>query len=198
MINLTSKVARLNNVRARVEDPFQLVGMNALGLPGASIDGILGFTILARFRLEIDLTKDRMTWTRLNLEPNDPPIPKQRPGKGSAAPLGVQAMNALGSFAKGLAFVIGKQPAEEYNPRGFLGIQWAERVESGHKRLEIQCVLKNSPAARGGLQPGDYVLRVNNCAINGLKMPQLRGQEPRSGDAVALGIHRALERQVVS
>src|SRR5262249_38345859 len=43
--------ARLANVKARVEDPFQLVGMNALGLPGASIDGILGFTILARFRL---------------------------------------------------------------------------------------------------------------------------------------------------
>jgi serine protease Do len=33
--------ARLVAVKARVEDPFQLVGMNALGLPGASIDGIL-------------------------------------------------------------------------------------------------------------------------------------------------------------
>ena len=49
--------------------------MNALGLPGASIDGILGFTILARFRLEIDLTKDRMTWTRLDHDPRDPPVP---------------------------------------------------------------------------------------------------------------------------
>ena len=58
--------ARLTRIKARVEDPFQLVGMNALGLPGASIDGILGFTILARFRLEIDLTKDRMIWTRLD------------------------------------------------------------------------------------------------------------------------------------
>ena len=46
--------ARLEGVKARVEDPFQLVGMNALGLPGASIDGILGFTILAKFKLEID------------------------------------------------------------------------------------------------------------------------------------------------
>ena len=35
--------SRLTGVKARVEDPFQLVGMNALGLPGASIDGILGF-----------------------------------------------------------------------------------------------------------------------------------------------------------
>ena len=35
--------AELTRLKARVEDPFQLVGMNALGLPGASIDGILGF-----------------------------------------------------------------------------------------------------------------------------------------------------------
>ena len=38
--------AQLAGLKARVDDPFQLVGMNALGLPGASIDGILGFTIL--------------------------------------------------------------------------------------------------------------------------------------------------------
>ena len=41
--------SRLTDIKARVEDPFQLVGMNALGLPGASIDGILGFTILRDF-----------------------------------------------------------------------------------------------------------------------------------------------------
>src|SRR5271166_6684945 len=92
--------ARLLGIKARVEDPFQLVGMNALGLPGASIDGILGFTILARFRLEIDLTSDRMIWTRLSYQPRDPPVPKRRPGEKAAAPLGVQAMSTLGSFAK--------------------------------------------------------------------------------------------------
>src|SRR5262245_59038372 len=77
--------ARLARVRARVEDPFQLVGMNALGLPGASIDGILGFTILARFRLELDPTRDRMTWTRLDYEPKDPPIPERRRGEKAPA-----------------------------------------------------------------------------------------------------------------
>ena len=56
--------------------------MNALGLPGASIDGILGFTILARFRLEIDPTRDRMTWTRLDFDPADPPIPGRGEGDG--------------------------------------------------------------------------------------------------------------------
>ena len=67
--------ATLTDLKARVEDPFQLVGMNALGLPGASIDGILGFTILARFRLEFDPTDDRMTWTRIDYNPKEPFVP---------------------------------------------------------------------------------------------------------------------------
>jgi membrane-associated protease RseP (regulator of RpoE activity) len=165
--------------------------MNALGLPGTSIDGILGFTILARFRLEIDLTKDRMIWTRLDYKPHDPPVPKQKPGQNSAAPLGIQAMNALGSFAKGLAFVMGKQPEEARYPRGFLGLQWAEQVESGRKQVKIQGVLKESPAARGGLQLGDHILRINNRAINGLKSAQAALAEIHSGDAVLLVIHRS-------
>ena len=154
--------AHLQGVKARVEDPFQLVGMNALGLPGASIDGILGFTILARFRLEIDLTQDRMTWTRLDYEPRDPPVPKLPGGGKPAQPAGVQAMSTLGAFAKGLAFFLGKQPEEEHRPRGFLGLEWFERVDSGHHEVEIRRVLSGSPAAAGGLQPGDRIMKIND------------------------------------
>src|SRR5262245_44129612 len=138
--------ARLSNVKARVEDPFQLVGMNALGLPGASIDGILGFTILARFRLEIDLTKDRMTWTRLDHQPRDPPVTRRKPGEADRAPVGIQAMNVLGPLAKGLAFLMGKQPEEQQHPRGFLGFEWSERVESGRAQVQVRRVLAGSPA----------------------------------------------------
>ena len=92
--------ARLTDVKARVEDPFQLVGMNALGLPGASIDGILGFTILARFRLELDPTRDRMTWTRLDYEPAEPPVPRRAGEPASGPRPEIQAMNLLGPLAK--------------------------------------------------------------------------------------------------
>src|SRR4051812_23268808 len=71
--------AMLTDVKARVEDPFQLTGMNALGLPGARIDGILGFTILAKFRMEFDPTRDRMIWTRLDYNPEEPFVPKGNP-----------------------------------------------------------------------------------------------------------------------
>ena len=143
--------------------------MNALGLPGASIDGILGFTILARFRLEIDLTRDRMTWTRLDHEPRDPPVPRGKPGENAGAPLGVQAMSALGPLAKGLAFMMGKQPEDELVLRGFLGLEWSERVEAGRKQVEVQGVLKGSPAAHGGLEAGDRILQINHRAIEDLK-----------------------------
>jgi len=182
--------AQLNGVKARIDDPFQLVGMNALGLPGASIDGILGFTILARFRLEIDLTKDRMIWTRLDHEPRDPPVPKHKPGEGAGAPPGVQAMNVLGPLAKGFAFLMGKQPEEERHPRGFLGLEWSEQVEAGRKQIKVQGVLKDSPAAHGGLRPGDHILRINNRAIEGLKEARAALAEVRPGDIVPLVVHR--------
>ena len=172
--------------------------MNALGLPGASIDGILGFTILARFRLEIDLTQDRMTWTRLAHEPRDPPVPKNAAGGRAAPPLGVQAMSTLGSFAKGLAFVLGKQPEEEQRGRGFLGLEWVERTLSGRTEVEISRVLDESPAKAGGLQSGDRILKINRKVVEGIKGARaaLSGRNPamRWPSWFAGGVARAVAK----
>jgi PDZ domain/Aspartyl protease len=182
--------ARLTGIKARVEDPFQLVGMNALGLPGASIDGILGFTILARFRLEIDLTKDRMIWTRLDHEPRDPPVPKHKPGEQGGAPIGVQAMSALGPLAKGLAFLMGKQPEEERQPRGFLGLEWSEKKEGGRKGVFVVGVLADSPATHSGVHPGDRIVRLNAHTIDSLNDAHNSMSEIRAGDQVSLTVDR--------
>jgi hypothetical protein len=181
--------SRLTGVKARVEDPFQLVGMNALGLPGASIDGILGFTILARFRLEIDLTKDRMVWTRLDHDPRDPPVPDHKPGE-AAAPAGVQAMSVLGPLAKGLAFLMGKQPEEQRQPRGFLGLEWSEQLVSGRKQVLVKGVLEGLPAAQGGIQAGDQIMKIDNREIGSLKEARSALSEVHPGDKVPLVIRR--------
>jgi hypothetical protein len=184
--------ARLRGVKARVEDPFQLVGMNALGLPGASIDGILGFTILARFRLEIDPTRDRMTWTRLNFEPPDPPIPA-REGEGGRPPVEFQLMNALGPLAKGLAFLMGKQPEEERHPRGFLGVEWAEAAEGDDSRtpaVRITRVVPGSPAARADVRLGDRLLRVAGRPVENLKAARAALATVRADEPVELTIRR--------
>lgn len=177
--------ARLGGVKARVEDPFQLVGMNALGLPGASIDGILGFTILAKFKLEIDPSKDRMTWTRLDFNPADPPVPRDDDGP---PPVEMQLMNALGPVAKGLAFLMGKQPEEVRLNRGFLGLTWAER-EPGTVR--VVRVLTGSPAEAAGVKPGDLLRKIGGEAVDGLKKARALTAGVRPGDVVAVVVERA-------
>ncbi len=113
--------ATLKNVKARVEDPFQLEGMNALGLPGATIDGILGFTILARYRMQFDPTEDRMTWTRLDYDPKEPFVPRDAVNR--QPPAEVQAMNLLGPAMKLMAVFVGKQPEDVLHPQGLLGLE---------------------------------------------------------------------------
>jgi membrane-associated protease RseP (regulator of RpoE activity) len=159
--------ARLTDLKARVEDPFQLVGMNALGLPGASIDGILGFTILARFRLEFDPTKDRMTWTRIAYEPKEPFIPRfARTRRGPGMPAEVQAMQAMGPLMKLLAAFVGKQPAEELRPQGYLGIEL--EPAGGGDGVAVAAVLGGSPAAGAGVEPGDVLVALDGVAIDDL------------------------------
>ena len=40
-------------------------------------------------------------------------------------------MSVLGPLAKGLAFLMGKQPEEQRQPRGCLGLEWSEQMASG-------------------------------------------------------------------
>ena len=186
--------AVLTGVKARIEDPFQLVGMNALGLPGATIDGILGFTILARFRLEIDPTRDTMMWTVLDFIPPDPPIPHQPNGDAQQRPRELQALSALGPLAKGLAFLMGKQPEEERFLRGFLGFQWCEtRPVEGKTHVEVSLVLKGSPADLAGLCGGDRLLSINSQPVNSLKGAQAALVKIQAGDMVQLSVERNIK-----
>ena len=182
--------ARLDHIKARVEDPFQLVGMNALGLPGATIDGILGFTILARFRLEIDPTQDRMTWTRLDYVPRDLPVPAPKAGEQKGGPPEVQAMNALGPIAKGLALLIGRQPEEQRHPRGFLGVEWSQELAGGRSQLYVRRVYSGSAAAKAGLEPGDLVLRIKGQPIDSVKAARTTLGELEPSDKIRLFIRR--------
>jgi membrane-associated protease RseP (regulator of RpoE activity) len=179
--------AWLTNIRARVEDPFQLVGMNALGLPGASIDGILGFTVLARFRIELDPTRDRMTWTRLAFEPSEPPVPSRAVGQRGGPGSGLQGMNLLGPLARIIALLTGgKQPEDQLIPRGFLGLELTEAAGE----VRVAAVLANSPAARAGVRPGDLLVRLLDRDVTSIKAAREAIAGVRPDDRVALVVRR--------
>jgi hypothetical protein len=136
----------IKGFKARLEDLFQLEGMNGMGLAGVELHGVIGYQLLARYRLEFDLTRDRLTWTELDFTPPKP----LGLGEAGGAPL---ELNALGTVLKLLGGLLGRKPGMAPQGRGFLGVQVFEK---GGK-LVVQRVLANSPAARGGLQAGDQI-----------------------------------------
>jgi hypothetical protein len=188
--------AVLRNIKARVEDPFQLEGMNALGLPGATIDGILGFTVLARFRMEFDPTRDRMNWTRLNYDPKEPFVPRDAADR--QPPAGVQAMNLLGPAMKLMAVFVGKQPEDVLHPQGLLGLELAE-AKSGDVRVEK--VLPGTPAESAGVKPGDLLVGLHDRSVDDLTAAHAAIARVRPGDKVTLTLKRdgqTLERTLTA
>ncbi len=161
-----------------------MVGMNALGLPGASIDGIMGFTALARFKIQIDPTQDRMVWTRLDYEPRDPFVPRAAAKQQSGE---MQAMNALGPIAKFAAALVGKQPEDQLHPRGFLGIE----LNEADGALKIAGILTDSPASTDpALKVGDKVVKVGGKTVTTLKAARDAVAEVKAGETVTVSVVR--------
>jgi hypothetical protein len=178
----------LHNLKARIEDPFQLEGMNALGLPGARIDGILGFTILARFRMEFDPTQDRMSWTRLDFNPREPFVPSNPDER--RAPPEVQAMSLLGPMMKFMALIIGRQPEDVLHPQGLLGLELAETDDGA---VRIAGVLPGTPAAAAGIEAGDVLVRLGEHDIKTLADAHAAIAPVRAGTRVEVALKRGEE-----
>jgi hypothetical protein len=133
----------LKNVKGRVEDPFQLEGMNGLGLAGAELHGIIGYNVLARHRMEIDFTRDKMIWTPLDFKPAPP---AGMGGKGG----GAGGLEIMGTIMKMLGSFIGAKTTPDFAPRGLLGMD----VADGDDNPVVRSVLEQGPAAKAGVKAG--------------------------------------------
>jgi membrane-associated protease RseP (regulator of RpoE activity) len=168
----------LDKFKVRVETPFQLDGMNALGLAGAELHGVLGYSMLAHFRLGFDFTRDKLLWTKLAF---DPP-PPQPLGKGPAPP----DLAAIASIMKVLSFFIGKAPLPEVTPRGFLGMALTEADGA----VTVESVLAGGPAAQAGLRAGDRIDQVQGKTVQSVADVQRRTARVTVGQAVRLSVRR--------
>lgn len=170
--------ATLDGVKARVEDIFQIRGMNALNLPGVRLDGVIGYTVLAKFRMEFDLSKSVMTWTKLDFEP---PLPVPL-GDGKSAP---DELEAIGNLMQGMAPLLGGA-AKPTGPRGSLGLELAETDDA----VKVAAVHAGSPAHEAGIKPGDRIAAIGGKSVRSINDATSLVATVGVGDVVKIAVER--------
>jgi hypothetical protein len=143
----------------RIETPFQLEGMNGMGLAGCELHGVIGYNILAQYRMEIDFTRDKMTWTKLDWKVKEPMGLREKGGGGGAG-----GLELMGGIMKMLGGLLGRKANPDYVPRGYLGLE----VEDDDGITVVKSIVPNSPAAEAGLKPGDRIMKFRGRSIYGL------------------------------
>ncbi|WP_020468159.1 PDZ domain-containing protein [Zavarzinella formosa] len=140
------------NPKGIATDMFQLKGMNAMGLAGCELHGVIGYNILAQYRIQYDFTATKLVWTPVKFEV---PAPKRISKPEDKAEMSGQGgLELMGDLMAFLARFGGIKPNYDYRPRGFVGIELEEKA----KDLIVKTVLADSPAAKAGLKVGDKIL----------------------------------------
>jgi len=135
----------VTKVKTRVQDLVQIDGMNSMGLAGVELHGVIGYNVLAQFRIEYDFTGDKLAFERL--AGFTPPAPEKIEAKGG------DDIQAMGPMIKMLAALTGMKPNFQTAPRGFVGIEFDDAGGS----VVVKKVYPASPAAKAGIMTGDVI-----------------------------------------
>jgi hypothetical protein len=172
----------LDKPRGVAIDMFQLKGMNSMGLAGVELHGVIGYNILARYKIEYDFTETKLKWTPVDFKVPDPKrIVDKDKSQGS--------LEMVGTLIQFLSMFSGIKPNFDVQPRGFLGTE----LEVDGKEIVIKAVLAGSPAGKAGLKSGDRIQQAKGRMIKSAddlldvvrKLPQ--------GSALKLSIKRGDE-----
>ena len=177
------------DMKCVVETPFQLKGMNAFGMAGEELHGMIGYTVLSHFKMEIDLTRPKMTWTRLNYKPAQP-VPLGLKDKDESQ----KNLENLGGFMQAMALMMGKKKQAPPLPRGFLGIELAEKDGA----VTVRRVLKNTPAAAAGLRKGDRISEVQGKEVTTCADVLRLAATVTAGETVRLTVARGEDKKEIS
>ena len=144
----------LNKLKARIETPPQIEGMNGLGLAGVELHGMIGYSVLARYRMEIDLTRDKMVWTPLDYKPK--PVASLG-GRGR----GASGIDLLGGLFKSVGALLGTSASPPVRLRGFLGLE----LKDDEENPVVQSVLEDGPAGKAGVKIGDRITHIQGRSV---------------------------------
>ncbi len=168
--------------KGRVEDLFQLEGMNGLGLAGAEVHGVIGYNVIARYRIEFDFTKDKLVWTPLDYEPTGP---MGVGGKGGAS----AGLEAIGQMMKMLGGALGKKATPDVVLRGWVGLDLSDKDEV----VTVRSVLPGGPAATAGVKAGDRLKKFKDRSVLTVEDVERFAKRLKPGDEVPLTIERGGE-----
>jgi len=174
----------LKKVKARVETPFQIEGMNGMGLAGVELHGLMGYTVLAKYKMDFDFTERTMLWTPLKAEPLEPQPLKGAKNAGAG-------MDMMISLVRVLTFLAGVGPAPPPQPRGFFGFE----LELRDKDVIVSRVLADSPAAKAGLKKGDRVTIAESKEVASVQHVIEQASKITAGKTLTLTIERGKEKQ---
>jgi hypothetical protein len=177
----------LTKIKGRVETPPQVEGMNGLGLAGVELHGMIGYSILAHYRMEIDFTRDKMVWTPLDYKPKGP---MSLGAKGRDA----GGIDLLGSIVRSLGALLGTKAAPPVRLRGFLGIE----LKDGEDNPVVLSVLAGGPASKAGLKAGDRITHVQGRSVLDTDDVQRFVRRLAPGDDLKLSIQRGKEKQDIT
>ena len=167
----------VGQVKCRVEDLFQLEGMNGLGLAGVELHGVIGYNVLAKYRITYDFTADKLRWVPLDFDP--PPL--RAIGGG-----GQGGLEILGPVMKTLASFLGVSPKFDTVPRGRLGIT----LEDGDTGLVVTSVLAGSSAQQAGFKVGDRLVNIDDKPLKSIDDLSERMSDRRVGENVKFDVER--------
>ena len=170
----------VKKARGRVETPFQLEGMNGLGLAGMEIHGMIGYDILAKYRMEIDFTRDKMTWTELDYTPKLPPMMKGGGGGGQAE------LEMMGTVMKSVGGFLNRKSTPDISLRGFYGMS----LDDGDEYPKVTAVLGKGPAGVAGLKVGDVVTKIDGRSVTNVVDVLKRVGRLAPGSSVKLTVQR--------
>lgn len=155
-------------------DMFQLKGMNAMGVAGVELHGVIGYNILAKFRITYDFTQDKLVWAPVKFDPPEIIRINKSDGQGG--------LEMIGNLMKFLAPLLGLKPNFEVLPRGFVGVELEQKKDG----LYVKSVMKNGPADKAGIKAGDRIGKQGDTLADFLKQTAKLGE----GEKVLLTIVR--------